>query len=318
MGATGESVRRLTDFGFSPAWSPDGREILVATEGVSDPRARKTRSQIWRVDAATGARRLLTEGDAVQPAWSPHGRRIAFWGIPAGSSRRILSTMPAEGGAAVQVTDDEYLNWSPAWSSDGSQLYFASNRGGSMNLWRVPIDEASGKVLGAPEAITAPSEWSGLLSLSRDGRNILYATNESKANLERAPLDPATLAAGRLEPVTQGSRGVRSCDVSPDGQWVTFHASLPQEDLFVVRKDGGNLRQLTNDGFRDRHPRWSPDGSRILFQSDRSGRLVAGASRRTAAVWSRSRGPRESLRAIRSGRRTAGGSPATCRIGGPC
>jgi dipeptidyl aminopeptidase/acylaminoacyl peptidase len=66
---------------------------------------------------------------------------------------------------------------------------------------------------------------------------------------------------------------VRSCDVSPDGERVAFHASIPQEDLFVVRKDGSDLRQLTNDGFRDRHPRWSPDGSRILFQSDRSGRL---------------------------------------------
>jgi serine/threonine protein kinase/Tol biopolymer transport system component len=273
MGATGESVRRLTDIGFNPAWSPDGRELLVATEGVSDPRVRRTRSQLWRVDVATGARRLLTEKDAVQPVWSPHGRRVAFWGIPAGSSRRVLWTIPADGGAAVPVTNDEYLNWSPGWSPEGSQLYFASNRGGSMNLWRVPIDEASGKILGAPEAITAPSEWSGLLSLSRDGRNILYATNESKANLERAPLDPANLAAGRLEPVTQGSRGVRSCDISPDGERVAFHASIPQEDLFVVRKDGSDLRQLTNDAFRDRHPRWSPDGSRILFQSDRSGRL---------------------------------------------
>ena len=40
MGATGESVRRLTDFGYNPAWSPDGREIVVATEGVSDPGVR--------------------------------------------------------------------------------------------------------------------------------------------------------------------------------------------------------------------------------------------------------------------------------------
>ena len=127
-----------------------------------------------------------------------------------------------------------------------------------MNLWRVPIDEASGEVLGTPEAITAPSEWSGLPSLSRDGKRILYATSESKSNLERVALDPGSLAAGQPEPVTQGSRGVRSCDVSPDGQWVAFHSSIPQEDLFVVRPDGGGLRQLTNDAFRDRYPRWSP------------------------------------------------------------
>ncbi len=34
MGATGESVRRLTDFGYNPAWSPDGKEIVCATEEV--------------------------------------------------------------------------------------------------------------------------------------------------------------------------------------------------------------------------------------------------------------------------------------------
>ena len=54
MGATGESVRRLTDFGYNPAWSPDGRELLVATEGISDPRVRKTQSAIWRVSVAPG------------------------------------------------------------------------------------------------------------------------------------------------------------------------------------------------------------------------------------------------------------------------
>jgi serine/threonine protein kinase/Tol biopolymer transport system component len=271
MGATGESVRRLTDFGFNPTWSPDGQEILVATEGVSDPRVRKTtRSEIWRVDVATGARRRLAAGDAVQPSWSPHGRRVAYWGL-AGGSARALWTISAAGGPPALVLRDGFLNWSPVWSPDGKHLYFASNRGGSMNLWRMPIDEVSGRPAGAPEAITAPSEWSGLPSLSLDGKRILYATGESRTSLARSSLDPVDLAAGRLEAVTQGSRGIRSCDVSPDGRWVAFHASIPQEDLFVIQSDGAGLRQLTDDPFRDRYPRWSPDGSRLFFQSDRAG-----------------------------------------------
>ncbi|MFL6262428.1 MAG: protein kinase domain-containing protein [Thermoanaerobaculia bacterium] len=272
MGATGESVRRLTDTGFNPAWSPDGKEILVATEGISDPQVRKTKSEIWRVDVATGTRRRMVEGDAVQPSWSPHGRRIAYWGIPTGSAVRALWTVPAAGGQPVPVVRDEYLNWSPAWSPDGQYLYFASNRGGSMNVWRVPLDEASGRVLGAPEPVTAPSEWSGLLSLSRDGKRIVYSTSARRANLERVPLDPESLRAGDPQAVTQGSRGIRSCDVSPDGRQVAFYSTIPQEDLFVVGTDGKGMRQLTDDPFRDRYPRWSPDGSELVFQSDRSGR----------------------------------------------
>ncbi|HJX27869.1 MAG TPA: protein kinase, partial [Thermoanaerobaculia bacterium] len=170
MGATGESVRRLTDFGFNPAWSPDGREIVVATEGAFDPTARYSRSQIFRIDVATGTRRSLAVPDGVQPSWSPHGLRIAFWGIEQPASRRAIWTIPAEGGVPKIVVRDAFYNWSPVWSPDGRFLYFASDRGGSMNLWRVAIDERTGHVPGEPEQITNSSEWSALPSLSRDGR----------------------------------------------------------------------------------------------------------------------------------------------------
>ena len=44
-----------------------------------------------------------------------------------------------------------------------------------------------------------------------------------------------------------------------------------QEDIFVSRTDGSDLRRITDDAFRDRSPVWSPDGSEIAFYSNRSG-----------------------------------------------
>ncbi|HKV09793.1 MAG TPA: protein kinase [Thermoanaerobaculia bacterium] len=275
MGATGESVRRLTDTGYNPAWSPDGTKIAFATEGVEDPLERRTDSQLWTLSLTSGEKRLLVKGDAVQPSWSPHGQRIAYWGLPPDSSERILWTVSAQGGEPVKATDGAHLDWNPVWSPEGRHLYFVSDRSGSMNVWRVPIDEDSGKVLGDPEPVTSSSQSLGLLSLSKDGK-LVYATNESRSNLVRLSFDAERgTILGEPQPVTQGAQAVRSAVASPDGQWIAFDTASPQEDLFAIHPDGTGLRQLTNDVARDRIPRWSPDGSRILFYSDRGGEYGA-------------------------------------------
>ncbi len=277
MGGTGESPVRLTAAGYNPAWSPDGQEIVYATEGVVDPARRTSQSQLWRIDLANRRLRKIFDGDAVQPSWSPNGRRIAYWGLPAGTAKRAIWTIPAEGGNPVRVSpEDDFYYWDPVWSADGRHLYFISNRGGSMTLWRVPISQRSGKVQGDLEALTTPASSSGFLSLSADGHHIAYATDVSWSNMERMAFDPVTgQVSGDPVPVTQGSRSVGDGDVSPDGSSVVYDVSGQQEDLFVVGADGTFPRQLTEDAYKDRSPRWSPDGSRILFYSNRSGRYEA-------------------------------------------
>lgn len=272
MGALGESVRRLTDFGFNPAWSPDGRQIVCATENTQiAPEDRATVSQLWTVDVATGQKRLLFQGDAVQPHWSPHGYRIAYWAQQAG--QRDIFTVRADAGPSekpVPVTSDPPLDWNPVWSPDGKYLYFSSNRGGSMNLWRAPIDEPSGKVLGPPEPVTTPSPYSGHINISRDGRRLVYVQQALSRNIESIAFDPSTeKVAGERVAVTKGSYA----DLSPDGKSLVFSTfGQQQEDIFVIGVDGKGLRQLTDDPHRDRYPRWSPDGKRIAFYSNRSGK----------------------------------------------
>ena len=78
-GATGESVRRVTEFGFHPAWSPDGKRIAFTTEEIFDPSGRQGDSALYVVDAAGGQPRKVVEGDAAQPSWSPSGDRIVYW-----------------------------------------------------------------------------------------------------------------------------------------------------------------------------------------------------------------------------------------------
>ncbi|HKH43526.1 MAG TPA: protein kinase [Thermoanaerobaculia bacterium] len=274
MGATGESARRLTNAGFNPAWSPDGQALVYASEGVAGPGSRATTSQLWRVDVATTAtRRLDTRGDAVQPSWSPQGRRIAYWSVRAGTARRAIWTIPAGGGEpqiAVEGGSAELL-WCPVWSPDGRHLYFASDRSGAMGLWRVRIDERTGRTRNEPQQVLVPATWSALPSLARDGR-IAFVRQQERAQLVRVDLDPVALTpTGPLRPVTRGSRSVSFVHVAPDGRSIVYSTALPEEDLFIARADGSGPEQITADRARDRVPRWSATGRRLVFYSDRGG-----------------------------------------------
>ena len=76
-----------------------------------------------------------------------------------------------------------------------------------MNLWRVPVDEASGTVLGQPQPVTTPSPYSGYVSVSRDGRRIAYAHVTSAENLFKIGFDPSREAtAGQPTAITHGTR----------------------------------------------------------------------------------------------------------------
>ena len=277
MGRRGESVRRLTNAGADPAWTPDGREIVYRTESGGDPEVRRIPSELWAVNVDSGERRRLSETDAVQPRVSPDGRFVAFWGLPVVPGRSEFSkpdrdvwVLPVAGGARVRITEGGSTNWNPAWSPDGRHLYFSSDRSGSMNIWRVAIDPQTGRAIGEPVAMTAPALYVGVMNAATGG-SVVYTAHDYRTLVKSVPFDPIKgTVTGEPSDVFTGQRTWLDLDVSPDGRFIAMRSSRTQEDVWLMGVDGSGLRQVTNDAARDRGPRWAPDGS-LLYYSSRSG-----------------------------------------------
>ena len=140
-----------------PQLSPDGTRIVFCSDRTGS-------SEIWVCDTAGSNLVQLTSSGGPQvgtPRWSPDGRRIAFdgdWGI---------HVIGVDGGPSRRVASDTPAGVVPSWSRDGRWIYFASNRTGRLEVWKVP---ATG---GQTVQITRRGGFAAFES--QDGKTLYYA-----------------------------------------------------------------------------------------------------------------------------------------------
>jgi Tol biopolymer transport system component len=175
--------------------------------------------------------------------------------------------VPARGGPAVRVTDDHFLNTSPAWLPEQRALLFVSNREGDRDVYRVDLDDG-GRPLGEPVRVTA-GLGAHTIGLSRDGRRMTYSVFRSTSNIWSLPI-PARgpVSDSGARPITSGSQSIEGLAVSPDGAWLAFDSDRKgNQDIYKVPPNGGAPVQLTADSADEFMPHWSPDGEEIAFYS---------------------------------------------------
>ena len=216
--------------------------------------------------------RRLTNNPATdnQPRYSPDGRQIAFSSTRDGPSEIYI--MNADGSNVRRLTFTGG-NGAPSWHPDGSQIAFQSTRDGNFEVYKIFVDGT-----GETRLTNNPAEDS-LPAWSPDGTRIAFSSRSVDPAADVMVMNPDGTGVVDL---TAGSRGVEDSwpSWSPDGSMIAFHSRRDDpagEEIYRMNADGSNVVRLTfNNGPSpgppnpcDIFPAWSPDGTRIVWNSGR-------------------------------------------------
>lgn len=215
----------------------------------------------------TNEKRRITAEDLYRvqliqdPQISPDGKHTAYvlqWVKREGEKKFTnIWIAPTGGGKPRQYTQGEHNDSSPRWSTDGETIAFISNRDDEKQaqIYLLPFGG------GEAQRLTELKGSIGSMSWSPDSKRLLLQFREKSAEALQREEDEAKKKLGIV------ARRITRVDFRSDGA-----GFLPDEHwhIWTVEVDGGEAKQLTSSEYDEFSPRWSPDGKRIAFVSNRS------------------------------------------------
>jgi Tol biopolymer transport system component len=250
--AVGGSAQRLGDFlAHDASWSPNGLNLAYANgDGF----------YVARSDG-TAARKVVSGLGAVWwPRWSPDSKRLRF---------TITDTRTQDNRIWEIFGDGTHLrNLSAEWGLSGDQCcgswlssgkYFAFQRLelGVTTIWTVRGDKPLwGKE--RPAQLTSGPTSASAVTASPDGKQLYIVGGQPRTEAIRYEKE-----SKRFHGFLPGA-SVDSLEFSRDGEWIAY-SQFPEGTLWRARADGSERVQLTAGPMFATRPRWSPDGSRIVF-----------------------------------------------------
>jgi len=249
----------------------------VSTTNLADPNLDV--AQIFAMDN-TGehqARISLGNVDQTGPTFAPDCTQVAFAQEVDGNKDVYL--MDPNGTNVTRLTTDPNDDGGAEWSPDGSRILWVSTRNDAVDLYTINPDGSDEQQLtDSPEADVFPA-WSS------DGTQIVWSSSGHIFLMNAGGSDKRQ--------ITTTTTGDRDPAFSPDGTRIAFSSKAADEtrQIFLIDLDGSNLRQITGAGSgvvpgigavgaatfqqvaegSNGQPEYSPDGSRIVFSSDRDG-----------------------------------------------
>jgi TolB protein len=250
INADGTDFVQLTSIeahNYYPVYSPLGGSVVFASNqnaGVFD----------LFLFVFEGSRLIqLTEqiGNVISPSFSPDGSRILF-ANQASVGPTSLWTVNSTGQNADLLYSGPNTIVAADWSPTGDTIAFAMavDQPDAYEVFLIGADGTNVRQL-----TRGLAGIGGSLDWSPDGRYLLiYAGPPGDKNIFRIDVEAETATQ-----LTNGGNNA-ACSFSPDGQWIAFNSlrNNDQADIFIMRADGSNVRQVTNDPEPDWQPQWEP------------------------------------------------------------
>jgi TolB protein len=233
--------------------------------------------------------------------------RIAYVSNSGGRFKEIFVSH-LDGSEKFQVTNNNTINLSPSWSSDGRSVLYSSFKDGNQTLYLFELFSGketrfnppgasrylSGKLSPDGQHVVAARETAGNTSLfllgrsgnvirrltedsgievspswSPDGRQIVFVSDRSGS----PQLYILDVNNGKSRRLTYSGGYNTTPEWSPRGDRIAYTGRVGRRFvIFTIPVDGGDPRQLTAEAFDSEDPTWSPDGRFIAFSSNRAGR----------------------------------------------
>ncbi|MBI3477973.1 MAG: CehA/McbA family metallohydrolase [Acidobacteria bacterium] len=264
---------QLTTGPSAATWSPDSKSLVYSMAG-----------SLWKQEVGSTKAEQLTAGPGYdyQPDSSPDGRWVVFDRYDHDAVE--LWALDLHSGYEMALTSGGAVNLEPRFSPDGKRLAFVSTSyKGHFHIFAGSFE--GGKLSDVqqltPENVSAlPRYYYSRVDheispvWSRDGSEILFISNRGHIHgtggFWRVKAQPGAEAREiHYEETTWRARP----DFSPDGTRMVYASYLgqPWHQLWVMPSAGGDALPISYGDYDNTNPRWSPDGTKIAFISNRSG-----------------------------------------------